>query len=314
MHVSGGNGTRAPRGPSAFVALVVLLVVVALASTGQAPVGSGGARRPSEQLIDTLVSLVLVLLVVGTVAILYLWYTNRHMLVEERLRRRQGKSRHRLLIALGVIAVLLIVIVRVQSTHRRDGDRAPGRAAIAVRRAGMQGPTRQHYEPRFATIPVLIVLGIAGAGLLAALLASRARPVSPDAPEPSLALLLADVLAETLDDIRAEPDPRKAVIAAYARLERTLAAFGLPRRDSEAPAEYLHRILGDLEVGSRPATRLTELFTSAKFSTHPMGNNKKEEAIELLTAIRADLTAAEAAAAREQGRRRELPSAWGQTG
>ena len=37
----------------------------------------------------------------------------------------------------------------------------------------------------------------------------------------------ADVLDETLDDLRAETDPRRAVIAAYARMERALAAFGL---------------------------------------------------------------------------------------
>ena len=68
--------------------------------------------------------------------------------------------------------------------------------------------------------------------------------------EPSLELTLADVLRETLDDLRAEPDPRVAVIAAYARLERTLAAFGMPRRDSDAPLEYLERILVELDVGA----------------------------------------------------------------
>ena len=40
---------------------------------------------------------------------------------------------------------------------------------------------------------------------------------------------------ESLDDLRAEPDPRRAVIAAYARLERVLAAHGLPRFAAEAP-------------------------------------------------------------------------------
>ena len=59
---------------------------------------------------------------------------------------------------------------------------------------------------------------------------------------------LADVLDETLDDLRAETDPRRAVIAAYARMERALAAYGLPRRPSEAPDEYLQRIFADLEV------------------------------------------------------------------
>ena len=52
---------------------------------------------------------------------------------------------------------------------------------------------------------------------------------------------LAEVLSETLDDLRREPDPRKAVIGAYAKMERTLAARGFPsarpkRRSSTSPA------------------------------------------------------------------------------
>ena len=62
---------------------------------------------------------------------------------------------------------------------------------------------------------------------------------------------LADVLDETLDDLRAETDPRRAVIAAYARMERALAAYGLPRSPAEAPDEYLQRIFADLEVSRR---------------------------------------------------------------
>ena len=67
----------------------------------------------------------------------------------------------------------------------------------------------------------------------------------------SLLPALADVLEETLDDLRAEQDPRRAVIAAYARMERALAAYGLPRNPSEAPDEYLQRIFADLEVSRR---------------------------------------------------------------
>ncbi len=79
---------------------------------------------------------------------------------------------------------------------------------------------------------------------------ARRRELDPFS-HADVAEALEDALAETLDDLRAERDPRKAVIAAYARLERTLAAFGLPRRPAEAPAEYLQRILGQLEVSHR---------------------------------------------------------------
>ena len=79
--------------------------------------------------------------------------------------------------------------------------------------------------------------------------------------------VLADVLDETLDDLRAEADPRRAVIAAYARMERALAAYGLPRRPSEAPDEYLQRILADLDV-EPPRHLALDGVVRAKFSAH----------------------------------------------
>ena len=109
----------------------------------------------------------------------------------------------------------------------------------------------------------------------------------------SLLPVLADVLEETLDDLRAESDPRRAVIAAYARMERALAAFGLPRSPSEAADEYLQRIFVDLEVSGRATTRLTALFTWAKFSGHDVAPEMKQEAIAALEAVREELRAAE---------------------
>ena len=81
--------------------------------------------------------------------------------------------------------------------------------------------------------------------------ASR-RSASDDA---AFAEQLADVLDETLDDLRAEPDPRRAVIAAYARLERSFAAAGLPRRAEETAVEYVPRALDGLEVDPGPFGR-----------------------------------------------------------
>jgi tRNA C32,U32 (ribose-2'-O)-methylase TrmJ len=104
---------------------------------------------------------------------------------------------------------------------------------------------------------------------------------------------LADVIDETLDDLRAESDPRRAVIAAYARLERFLAAYGLPRRRSETQEEYLSRILGRLDVETHSIRRLTDLFTRAKFSHHDVDADMKEEAVAALEQVRDELRAAE---------------------
>jgi hypothetical protein len=101
---------------------------------------------------------------------------------------------------------------------------------------------------------------------------------------------LAAILDDTLDDLRAEADPRKAVIAAYSRMERSLASFGLPRRPFEAPVEYLGRVLEELDSGGPPARKLTRLFERAKFSEHRIDVGMKEEAIDAVSALRDSLT------------------------
>ena len=105
---------------------------------------------------------------------------------------------------------------------------------------------------------------------------------------------LADVLAATLDDLRAERDPRRAVIGAYARMERSLAAAGLPRGEAEAPEEYLERVLDAAAVSHRAAGRLTALFAWARFSGHDVRPEMKDEAIQTLVELQDELAAAEA--------------------
>ena len=116
-------------------------------------------------------------------------------------------------------------------------------------------------------LPILMVVGlilVAGmAYVVAERRAQRGRRSGDD-----LAEQLAVVLDETLDDLRAERDPRKAIIAAYARLEGVLAANGVPRRAAETSDEYLPRVLHDLELDREAVQRLTALFTRAKFSQH----------------------------------------------
>jgi uncharacterized membrane protein HdeD (DUF308 family) len=103
---------------------------------------------------------------------------------------------------------------------------------------------------------------------------------------------LSAALDESLDDLRAERDARRAVIAAYARMESTLGRHGLPRRPFEAPLEYLARVLHELRVRSGAVLALTELFERAKFSRHEIDAEMKDEAIGALIAVQNDLKAA----------------------
>lgn len=101
--------------------------------------------------------------------------------------------------------------------------------------------------------------------------------------------LLVQAIDEALDDLEAEPDPRRAVIAAYARMEQTLRRSGLPRRPWEAPTEYLDRVLRALGGAAPAVDRLTALFEVARFSDHPVGPEMKRDAIAALTELRSGL-------------------------
>jgi hypothetical protein len=96
-------------------------------------------------------------------------------------------------------------------------------------------------------------------------------------------------MSSAIDDLEAEPDARRAVIAAYARMEGVLGRHGLRRRPSETSLEYLRRVLRDLTSRADAVTRLTSLFEQAKFSRHEIDSAMKQDAIGALREIRDDL-------------------------
>ena len=102
----------------------------------------------------------------------------------------------------------------------------------------------------------------------------------------------ADDAAGAVDDalaaLDAETDPRRAIIAAYVRMERALDAAGLGRREPEAPREYLARVAGALRGDARSARRLTALYEEARFSPHPLDEAARAEAVTALHALRAE--------------------------
>jgi hypothetical protein len=277
----------------AFLGLISLLVAVAVASTGSVPIGTGGTRSPSDRFLDVAISLFLLWMAFGTVLLVLLIANHRGVLAKALVERRKGGRRNALLAGL-ISFGLLALLIRWISTRDNDGQTLLDRFQPGSRRANLDASgAAPRYEPEFATGPVLIVLGVLAVAIIGWAIAHRARRRSlPPMPE-SLYPALTDVLEETLDDLRAETDPRKAVIGAYARMERTLGAYGLPRLPAEAPDEYLKRIFADLEVSRRSVSRLTALFSWAKFSGHDVAPEMKDEAIAALEAVGNELRAAE---------------------
>jgi len=86
-------------------------------------------------------------------------------------------------------------------------------------------------------------------------------------------------------DLRAEPDARLAIIRAYGRFERALAAARAPRAVWQTPAEFMRTTLARLPVPGAPVRRLTALFEVARFSTHPLGMEARDAACDCLDEI-----------------------------
>ena len=285
------RGGTAWRAAGLGCAIVALVAIVAVASGGDVPGGGIGARSPSQGLVDLVFSLFLVVLAICAVAVpVMLSFFGRYD-AKRGGQKRVGAAQS--LLTFLVAIVLIAIFVRVITSSSADrrfpllSDPARGGAGGGVPEPG--------YQPEFAVWPVIGVATLVAVALGAWWLAARGRrsllPTADATPREALA----DVLAATLDDLRAERDPRRAVIGAYARMERSLAAAGLPRTPAEAPEEYLERVLEEVSVSPRVAGRLTALFAWARFSRHDVRQEMKDEAIETLIALQDELAAAEAA-------------------
>jgi len=106
---------------------------------------------------------------------------------------------------------------------------------------------------------------------------------------------LLDSLAAGSDALLAGGEPRAAIIACYAAMERGFAAAGSAPAAADTPAEVLARATRAGLVRTEPAEALTGLFRRARYSTHPMTSADSQVAADALTEMRADLATAETA-------------------
>ena len=272
-------------------ALVVLglVAIVGIAATGSTPHGSDRSRAPSDSFLDSLFTLWLVAIAAGGVLLVY-GLMQRKAIAQE---LASGRYRRTSIGALVAFVLVLTVVVRIarylnlrpkpqaleEEPHPGDGQLLP---------TGQDHKPIIDYQPGISWLVVAVIVGLAVAAVCAYVISQRRSRATADASE-DLAEQLALALDDALDDLRAEADPRRAIVAAYARMERVLAASGVPRHASETADEYLGRVLRDLAPDSDAVARLTSLFTQAKFSHHDVDAAMKEEAIEALEQVRDEL-------------------------
>jgi Domain of unknown function (DUF4129) len=294
MHPTEQHTNRGGRLAGVALALLTLLVIVAYASRS----GFGGNQNggPSTTYLSYAYTAFLVLWVLAIPATIWaLWMQGGNVVVERPTFKRVVIQN---LLTLALICGLIGGALYLKHHGFWHKPNASGLKNSAKAVSGRHTPTVKKVEPTFAW-PVALAAGVlllvVSVPLFRAYRRERARRRAR-AARAGISVqheMVAD-LAFVIDDLRREPDIRKAIIAAYARMEGILGRHGQARRPSDTPSEYLQRTLQSFRVRTGPATELTSLFEQARFAPHEPREPMRVRAIAALVAVRDDLEASSA--------------------
>ncbi|MEY8017577.1 DUF4129 domain-containing protein [Mycobacterium servetii] len=294
------------------VALIVLLLVVAVALRGYLPAHDRAFRTEAGGSAAAWTAVVAAL--AGTVTLLAI-------AVVARLRDPRGfapsgpdlpalldtgtdrPSWRVVLVALGVIAGLLLaltLLTRVAVGHDVTPP-APGSASVSPPARTGAPPPRQPPKADSGnisrvliacTLPLLPIL------VVGTLLESRRRWRATGAgetaaeegetaaaqPNPGSLVRAAERGLAEMTDLRREP--REAIIACYAAMERELANVpGAVPQDFDTPTEVLARAVERHALHADNAVQLVDLFAEARFSPHVMNEAHRDVAVRALRLV-----------------------------
>ena len=273
------------------VAVAALVVLAGVASRGRPLAGSGGGGGgPTAPFFDYFFTTFVI------ISLIFVAVTVWGLLALGPGRSTPRGRNHLVSYLLSVAGGAAIAILLMHNAHFlqrfRELDEAANKqhqTGSGLRKVTPPPSTVRGARIRWDEVAIIVAL-FAGATFFVVAGRSRKR-LRPPSWRSSSRQAASVALDESLDDLRNERDLRRAIIAAYARMEAALAGAGLARRPSEAPLEYLERALTSLDTSSAGVRRLTVLFEWAKFSQHDPEPAMRDEAIDALVAVRDELRA-----------------------
>lgn len=259
-------------------------VVLVVIGAGRAPKADEWIALPD--LSGVLVAVAALLAVIGLVLLVYLRPN-----LQPALGTRRTQSIRMLLFA----AVVIVLLAVAFGSRETDEDEAPAEpepaSTVQQRQVGIADDRRGAASQ--TDIMVLVLIGaIAGAVLLRSRRqAARTAAGMGDEPDEPIETDLGPAIDEAAHRLRSGIDPRLAVLAAYASLERALAERGQHREPAETPTEHMARVLATIPVLTAPAVRLGQLYELARFSDQPISGADRERAADELVQARRALMA-----------------------
>ena len=274
--------------------MAVLLAVAALGSNGDGhgsltPPGSGAASSAGHHVV--VVVIVVLTPILGVVGGVLFVYAQVHRLRErdanglKKIKQRQAKTAAAFLLAVVGIALYIRSGRHFGNPFNRGGGGGGGSGTLG--RPGSAHPAVTGSD--WTAVIVIWVVLIAAAAFL--YLRYRASRRSADLlPLPAFA---EDPGESEVARLRRELDPRRAVIAAYAAMERLMARDGVARGAHEAPMEYLGRVTLHGHHRVAAVHRLTALFQRGRFSDRPVDEDMRQRAIDAVGELEDDPGAGE---------------------
>lgn len=298
------------------VALIVLLIVVAAALRGYLPArdhaahAESGGGRAALVFVVVLLSASLALLAVAVIARLRdpRAVSPKMADLSDMLGTGRGRPSWRvLLIGLAVIAAWLLIAMLLARLWLPHGVPPAEPAPDAGAQPHTAAPLPQHRPPHdgngnmlgillAATVPMMLILVVGT--LIMSRRRLRATPLHtladdevddllPARPSESLVRAAEVGLAEMSDRRR---EPREAIIACYAAMERELANVpGAAPQEFDTPTEVLARAVERHALHIDNAVQLVNLFEEARFSPHVMNEGHRDVAVEVLRLVLAEL-------------------------
>lgn len=293
------------------VALIALPLVVSAALRGYLPAshhaahGEQGSGRAAVIIVVAALGITLALVAIAVVARLRdPRATAPHAgQLSEMLGNGKGRPSWRvvLIAAALIVAWLLLVLVvsHLLSPHGvGQAPPPPATGAASPQNVNAPAPQRPHRQNGdmfgillAATVPMLLII------VTGTLVMSRRRSraatvtVADDAIETAVAPTRSESLARAAERGLAEMtdlsrEPREAIIACYAAMERELANVpGAVPQDFDTPTEVLARAVEHHALHADNAVQLVNLFAEARFSRHVMKEGHRDVAVRVLQLV-----------------------------
>ena len=300
------------------VAVIVLLIVIAASLRGYLPGAERAARKSAPDSGSSLVYVIAMLsvsVIILAVAIIVRLRDPRRAAptaapLPQRFSGGQGRPAWQVLVIGAAVLVVWLLTVWLLSqfiaVHTASSvPNAPPSSAPAPGNNAPPPPAtprdmggdRVMLRYLIATAVALLVLAVTGAVVAARRRRATAAlivaaeptppPVMPIGTSESLVRAAEVGLAEIGDRSR---EPREAIIACYAAMERELAHVpGAAPQDFDTPTEVLARAVENQALHIDNASELVNLFEEARFSPHVMSEAHRESALRVLQLVLAEL-------------------------